>query len=139
MDYTKELFRDLYWNYIEAPYETAEAFKEALRTYHKSIGYKGTYPKIKWDENTINSPKVMIAAIVLPLEEYEEAREHIETLEAANGKYFTALDLLYQTHNKIGSPILGDRDNHFFEGFAFAVEEKFGEEKIPVYVLITGS
>lgn len=139
MEYTQELFRDIYWNYIESPITNAEDFKQALRTYHKSIGYKGSYPKIDWQQKVIDSPKVVIQYILLPERDNEEIRENQELLIAANGKYFTALDLLHQTHNKVGSPILGDRDNHFFEGFTYAGDQDEDYPDIPIYFLDTGS
>ena len=44
-----------------------------------------------------------------------------------------------KAHNLVGSPFLGDEDNHFFEGFTFATDKDPDYDKIPVYFLDTGS
>ena len=66
MDYPIELFRNVFWTFADKEYVTQNEFKDALKTYHKSIGWKGTFPKIKWEEKCLNSPKVVFQYAIFP-------------------------------------------------------------------------
>lgn len=139
MEYPEELFRDVYWTFADQEYQNQDEFKESLKTYHKSIGYKGKLPPIKWEEVCLQSPKVVFQYAIFPKTEDEEIVEKFEMVEADNKKNFKAKELLFKMHNLVGFRYLQDEDNHFFEGLTFMQDQDPEFEGIPIYFVETGS
>ena len=140
MEFPEELFKEIYWSFSEPLFDTQNEFRDALKTYHKTIGYKTGLPPIKWEEVVIESPVVGIQCAIFPSTEDEEIMEPQKELTADNGKNFTAKELLFKVHNLVGVPYLADEDNRFFEGLTFATEEDPSfPDGTPVYFLDTGS
>lgn len=139
MEYPQEMFREIFWTFADKAYKNQDEFKEALKTYHKSIGYKGKFPPIKWEEVCLNSPKVVFQYVVFPKTDYEDIVERFVLINADNGKNFKAKELLFKMHNEVGFPNLQDEDNHFFEGLSFMQDQDPEFKGIPIYFIETGS
>lgn len=115
MAYPKSIMRSVLWSFNGERFSDVKAFDAELVQY--SIDIQG---ENRWEPDAVvlDSPTVEV------LYEYwdlsgEEDREVEATLElsAANGKAFTALDLLFQLHNATVENLRG-MDHCFFEGLS---------------------
>lgn len=138
MNYPEILFKDIYWTFLEPKFDSQDEFQNALKTYHKSIGYKGKFPPIKWNEVCINAPKVIMQYVVFPRNENDEISEPQVEIIAENGRSFTAKELLFKMHNALRD-ILESEDHHYFEGLTFSTDQDPNYKGFPVYFVDLGS
>lgn len=139
MNYPKELFRNVYWTFLEPTFPDPNSFRDRLKEYHKGIGYKGKLPPIKWEEVCIESKEVVVQYAIFPETENDEIKEPQIKLTADNGRNFKAKELLFKMHNAICGEV-ANQDHHFFEGLTFATDQDLDYEKgTPVYFVDLGS
>ncbi len=138
MNYPEILFKDIYWTFWEPSYNNQDDFQEAFKTYHKSIGYKGKYPPIKWNEVCITASKVILQYVIFPSNDNEEIAEPQVELLADNGTSFTPKELLFKMHNSLREK-LENEDHHFFEGLTFSTDQDPNYKGFPVYFVDLGS
>lgn len=138
MEFPSELFKEVYWTFYEPVFGDQNTFRDHLKAYHKSIGYKGKLPPIQWEEICIDFPKVVLQYVIFPDHEDGEISEPQILIEADNGKNFKAKELLFKMHNAL-CEILKDEDHHFFEGLTFSTIEDPDYEGVPVYFVDLGS
>lgn len=138
MNYPEILFKDIYWTFWEPSYNNQDDFQEAFKTYHKSIGYKGKYPPIKWNEVCITASKVILQYVIFPSNDNEEIAEPQVKLLADNGTSFTPKELLFKMHNSLREK-LENEDHHFFEGLTFSTDQDPNYKGFPVYFVDLGS
>ncbi len=113
-------------------------FQQAFKEYHKSIGYKGKFPPIKWDEVCIKASKVILQYVIFPDKENDEIVEPQVEIFADNGASFTPKELLFKMHNALKTP-LDKEDFHFFEGLTFSTDQDPNYRGFPVYFVDLGS
>lgn len=138
MNYPEILFKDIYWTFWEPVFQDKDAFQEAFKNYHKSIGYKGKFPPIKWNEVCITAPKVILQYVIFPKTDNDEIDEPQVELFADNGKSFTPKELLFKMHNVICGE-LANEDHHFFEGLTYSTDQDPNYKGFPVYFVDLGS
>jgi hypothetical protein len=139
MQYPKELFKNVYWTFIEPIFKEQNDFRDRLKEYHKGIGYKGKLPPIKWEEVCLQVKEVVVQYAIFPDTENGQIKEPQIKIVADNGKSFTAKELLFKMHNAICNEV-ADQDHHFFEGLTFATDQDPDfEEGTPVYFVDLGS
>jgi hypothetical protein len=139
MNYPKELFRNVYWTFLEPTFTDQNSFRDRLKEYHKGIGYKGKLPPIKWEEVCLEAKEVVMQYAIFPEAEYDEIKEPQKKLTADNGKSFKAKELLFKMHNAICEEV-ANQDHHFFEGLTFATDQDPDFDKgTPVYFVDLGS
>jgi hypothetical protein len=138
MNYPAILFKDIYWTFLQPIFDNQTEFQEAFTTYHKSIGYKGKLPPIKWNEVCVNAPKVILQYVIFPSNDEEEITEPQVEIVADNNKNFTPKELLFKMHNFI-SIHLQNEDHHYFEGLTFATDKDPNFKDFPVYFVDLGS
>lgn len=138
MNYPEILFKDIYWTFWKPVFQDKDVFQEAFKNYHKSIGYKGKFPPIKWNEVCIHAPKVILQYVIFPKTENDEIDEPQEELFADNGKSFTPKELLFKMHNAICGE-LANEDHHYFEGLTYSTDQDPNYKGFPVYFVDLGS
>jgi hypothetical protein len=106
------------------------AFSEQVRQYQIAVTGED-----KWRPTAcvIPRPKVQV---VYSVPERGEQVERCVTLEADNGAWFTAAELLFKLHNATAEGLRG-ADHSYFEGLGL-LERTEGWE-VPVYCLLQGS
>jgi hypothetical protein len=138
MKYPNELFKNCYWTFTETEYDNEDAFKEAFKTYHRSIGYKGKFPPIEWEKVCLEAPEMVLQYVIFPTTDEQEIQEPQVKLTAKNGKNFTPKELLFLMHSELKT-ILEDEDHHFFEGLTYSTDQDPTYPEIPVYFVDLGS
>lgn len=138
MKYPEIIFKDIYWTFLEPMFNDKDAFQEAFKNYHKSIGYKGKFPPIKWNEVCINAPKVILQYVIFPKTDNDEIDEPQVELIADNGQSFTPKELLFKMHNAICGA-LANEDHHYFEGLTYSTDQDPNYKGFPVYFVDLGS
>jgi len=138
MNYPEILFKDVYWTFFEPEYTSQDEFQEAFKTYHKSIGYKGKFPPIKWNEVCIESSKVILQYVIFPKNENDDITEPQVEIIADNGVSFTPKEVLFKMHNTIREA-LANEDHHYFEGLTFSTDQDPNYRGFPVYFVDLGS
>ena len=130
--YPVELMRNISHSFsLDTSLSENELIRESKRTNKKMM-----LPRIKENEKVIHTSKLIVQYELFNFEK-EDFDEPRILLEADNGKSFTAIELLYKLHQKLG-PILGNQDNRFFEGFTFATDQEPENMGVPIYFLDTG-
>lgn len=138
MKYPEILFKDIYWTFLEPTYSDIDAFQNAFKDYHKSIGYKGKFPPIKWNEVCIKAPKVILQYVIFPKTENDEITEPQVEILADNNTSFTPKELLFKMHNAI-CVALANEDHHYFEGLTYSTDQDPNYKGFPVYFVDLGS
>lgn len=138
MNYPELLFKDIYWTFLEPIYSDKDEFENAFKEYHKSIGYKGKYPPIKWNEVCLKAPKVILQYVIFPKTEKDEIIEPQVEILADNGISFTPKEFLFKMHNSIRNEIENE-DHHYFEGLTFSTDNDPNYKGFPVYFVDLGS
>lgn len=138
MNYPQILFKDIYWTFLEPTYSDKDEFQTAFKEYHKSIGYQGKYPPIKWDEPCLIASKVILQYVIFPKSENDEIIEPQVEILADNESFFTPKELLFKMHNTINEA-LKNEDHHYFEGLTFSTDQDPDYKDFPVYFVDLGS
>lgn len=138
MNYPEILFKDIYWTFLETTYSDIDEFQNAFKEYHKSIGYKGKYPPIKWEEVCLEAPKVILQYVIFPKNENDDIIEPQVEILADNESSFTPRELLFKMHNAI-CEALENEDHHYFEGLTFSTDQDPNYKGFPVYFVDLGS
>ena len=129
--------QDVYWSFIgEEPFYTVLSFEKAVKEYYNKLNIDEI-----WNSKEIifNFSKVQIQYLYMEFDKEENDFIEIEpiiTLTAENGKYFSALELLFNINNEVIKN-MQNTPAHFFEGL-FLYEES-ADQEIPLYFLICGS
>jgi hypothetical protein len=136
-NYPDKIMGNVYWSFIgHEPYYTDVSFEKSVAEYYNKLNIDEA-----WDskEIVLNVATVQIQYLYMEYDKEENDFVEVEpmiTLKAKNGKYFTALELLYNTHNEVLKNI-NDTPAHFFEGFM--LYEESADKEVPLYFLICGS
>jgi hypothetical protein len=122
-----DVMADVAWTFTGQPFRTQAEFESALKEYQADIK-----DDTSWDPSEL----VLLAPRVVVRHEEGEDEEDCEvTLNANDGKVFSAGELLFKVHNAFVNQLDG-LDHHFFEGFSLEADES---KKFPVYVISMGS
>ena len=136
MTYPTPILVNLPWGFYGEKYQNRKSMDAAVRAYLEDLD-----SNFHWNPSEIVYPFRQIAI----LHEYwvfgedgeaEEEKEEILVLESEALEGFTALDLLWQTHNAVVVH-LNSVDHHFFEGFHLLEGEE--HEDMPLYYISLGS
>lgn len=147
---------DIVWAFNRKPYDSQIDFDREIECYQKDILKSKAY--WKGDDLVINEPEIeiMYEAWIRGLDDLKSNEELHEDeadvfdesngedgffqveisarLQAANGRSFSALDILYQMEHQLSNKELGD--HIFFEGFRRAQDYN---GPLPLYYMICGS
>jgi hypothetical protein len=122
--------RDVCWSFTGNAFATREEFDAAVRQYQIRIRKQDS-----WRPDAVVLPAARVA-VRYRCWRGDEQIEPVITLEADDGRSFTAGELLFKLHNAAVEQ-LRDIDHHFFEGVALAGWIEDG--KVPLYELRQGS
>jgi|GEM_PF-5460696 len=129
------ILHNIFWNLSNDKFQSQTDFEKALKNYNEEISHQ--FFAIDLSETIINFPKIVIQYSSWDKKRDEEVEKDF-SLQADNGQFFTAGELLYKVHNKI-CKAMQEIDNHFFEGFELWVEENNNSKNIPRCFLLQGS
>ncbi|MBL1409226.1 hypothetical protein [Sphingobacterium faecale] len=155
-DNPDSVLSDIVWAFNRKPYDSQIDFDREIERYQKDILKSKAY----WngDEVVINESEIEITyeAWIKDLDDLKSNEELLEDegdvfdadneysgffqveisakLQAANGRSFSALDIMYQMEHQLSNKELGD--HIFFEGFQRAQDYN---GPLPLYYMICGS
>lgn len=133
------------WRFDRTDYPTSAEFDQDISDYQAAI----LEEQACWNpaEVVVDHPAVEIAyeywvtseeavfADEMVIHDWKEQKEVTATFTADNGKYFTALEMLYKLHQRLRHRELGD--HIFFEGLA--AEGDSDKQEPPLFYLRCGS
>ena len=103
----RKILFEILWRFTSKVYESEEEFSKAVRQYQIDIKKKDS-----WNPNqiVITEPSILLIRGNM-------STEAPMSISTKNPQGFTALELLFKTHNLLAGKGIGKDDHHFFEGF----------------------
>lgn len=118
----EKIMKDVYWAFTKGGFEDFEKFKKQVKSYHVRIKGENVWQP---DEVVFPHPSIQISYEYWSADGEEEFDEIFE-IEADNGNFLTAGELLFKINNTVAEKV--SRGDHvFFEGLNLSENQHDGK------------
>jgi hypothetical protein len=132
LDDEEDIMGEVAWSFTDDPFLDLDTFSNEVKNYHSYVFDGNTE---RWDPEEVVLEAPIVAIVFSYLDQEDNTILVTFRLKARNGKNFTAVDLLFQVHNKTVAR-LRETKYKYFEGFEFIEKE---ENSVPCYEILLGS